>query len=95
MARSPVKREEIEEKPKVKTENGAGTSSAATAAEVLAAATLADATSTTAPEVEKPIKLPPDPSEWTVDHVLHHIKQVDPALHVHSETFRKHVSMTP
>lgn len=48
-----------------------------------------DATSTTPSDI--PARLPTDPAEWSIEHVIQHIKQIDPALAVHADTFRKHV----
>lgn len=48
------------------------------------------ATSTT--QSESPPKLPPDPSDWSIDDVIQHIAFTDPALGSHADLFRKHVS---
>ena len=39
-----------------------------------------------------PHKLPSDPTDWTIDEVIHHITETDPALNTHVDLFRKHVS---
>ncbi|KAL3881659.1 hypothetical protein ACJMK2_028069 [Sinanodonta woodiana] len=49
----------------------------------------AEASSTTA-ETPRPVKLSNTPSEWTIDEVVHHICDTDPALVPHTELFRKH-----
>ncbi|KAK6640945.1 hypothetical protein RUM44_012643 [Polyplax serrata] len=46
------------------------------------------ATSTT--QSESPPKLPPDPSDWSIDDVIQHIAFTDPALGSHADLFRKH-----
>ncbi|CAC5396827.1 SCMH1 [Mytilus coruscus] len=45
-------------------------------------------TSDTKPTV--PQKLPSDPTMWTIDEVIQHITETDPALNTHSDLFRKH-----
>jgi len=49
------------------------------------------ATSTT--HSEAPPKTPADPSEWSIEDVIQHIAFIDPALGVHADLFRKHVSL--
>ena len=39
-----------------------------------------------------PHKLPSDPTDWTIDEVIQHITETDPALNTHVDLFRKHVS---
>jgi hypothetical protein len=55
-------------------------------------AELEAATSTT--HSEAPPKTPADPSEWSIEDVIQHIAFIDPALGVHADLFRKHVSST-
>jgi hypothetical protein len=55
-------------------------------------AELEAATSTT--HSEAPPKTPADPSEWSIEDVIQHIAFIDPALGVHADLFRKHVSGT-
>ena len=33
-----------------------------------------------------------DPADWSVDEVMNYLISVDPALRIHAELFRKHVS---
>lgn len=54
-------------------------------------AELEAATSTT--HSEAPPKTPADPSEWSIEDVIQHIAFIDPALGVHADLFRKHVSL--
>lgn len=55
-------------------------------------AELEAATSTT--HSEAPPKTPADPSEWSIEDVIQHIAFIDPALGVHADLFRKHVSFS-
>ena len=50
-----------------------------------------EAASSTTPN-ESPPKLPSDPSEWSVEDVIQHIAFTDPALGIHADLFRTHVS---
>ncbi|KAL5009834.1 hypothetical protein ScPMuIL_012139 [Solemya velum] len=50
----------------------------------LAAAVVASSTTDT-----RPHKLPTDASEWTIDEVIQHISEADPALIPHTELFKK------
>lgn len=55
------------------------------------------ATSTTqseSPPKQNPPKLPAEPSEWSIEDVIQHITSTDPALAIHGDLFRKHVSIT-
>lgn len=36
-----------------------------------------------------------DPADWSVDEVMNYLISVDPALNIHAELFRKHVSLIP
>lgn len=49
-----------------------------------------DTSSTTSDPKPLPHKLPSDPTMWTVDEVVQHITETDPALNTHVDLFRKH-----
>ena len=34
-----------------------------------------------------------DPTEWTIDDVMKHISETDPALAAHAELFKRHASL--
>lgn len=49
------------------------------------------ATSTTQAEI--PPKIPPDPTDWTIENVISFISFSDSALSIHGDLFRRHVSL--
>ena len=50
----------------------------------------AEASSTTEPCVSHRAAGSTDPAEWTIDEVIRHILEMDPALHTHTDLFKKH-----
>lgn len=50
------------------------------------------ATSTTPAEI--PPKIPPDPTDWTIENVISYISYSDPPLGIHGDLFRRHVSFS-
>lgn len=50
----------------------------------------AEASSTTEPCVSHKPACSNDPSEWTIEEVIRHILEIDPALHTHTDLFKKH-----